>query len=69
MVMITVNYITGDIRDTKGANKAMGIKGTPDGYMWHHVEHTKILIAIPRDLHDAIKHTGGRATNKVGVKK
>ena len=36
---------------------------TPTGYVWHHVENSTELQLIPKDLHDAIRHTGGRATN------
>ena len=60
-----LDNITGDSTiDNRVANKAMGIKDLPKEYTWHHVEHSKKMIAIPRDLHEAIRHTGGSATNK-----
>lgn len=31
---------------------------------WHHVEDSKTLIAIPKDLHAAVGHTGGSAIYK-----
>ena len=46
------------------ANKKAKLKETPDEMVWHHVENSTILQLIPKDLHDAVKHTGGRATNK-----
>ena len=61
---VELENITGGKRDHVNANKAMGIKDLPKGYMWHHVEHSKRMIAIPRDLHKAVPHTGGSATNK-----
>lgn len=33
-----------------------GIDGT-----WHHIENTTILIKLPREVHNFIKHTGGAA--------
>lgn len=62
---VELDSLSGDNKlDFKKANKAMGVEGTPDGCTWHHVEDTKTLIAIPSDLHDAIRHTGGRAVQK-----
>ena len=45
--------------DSGKANKAVGYKETPDGYTWHHHEDGKTMELVPKDLHDAIKHTGG----------
>jgi len=50
--------------DISKANKKAKLKETPDEMVWHHVENSTILQLIPKDLHDAVKHTGGRATNK-----
>jgi hypothetical protein len=61
---VELDKITGDhYTDTKLANKAMGVKEEPDGFTWHHVEDAKTMILIPTDLHDAVRHTGGRAVN------
>jgi RHS repeat-associated protein len=50
--------------DISKANKMAGYtNGTPAGMVWHHVENSTILQLIPKDLHDAVKHTGGRATD------
>ncbi|WP_341751166.1 HNH endonuclease [Candidatus Tisiphia endosymbiont of Piscicola geometra] len=42
----------------KKANKVMGRDRTPEGHLWHCVEDGNTLIAIPTDLHKAVKHTG-----------
>ena len=34
----------------------------PLGYTWHHHHDGKSMHLVPRDLHDAVKHTGGVAT-------
>jgi A nuclease of the HNH/ENDO VII superfamily with conserved WHH len=31
------------------------------GYVWHHVEDGETLMLIPKDLHNAVRHTGGSA--------
>jgi len=31
---------------------------------WHHIENTKALQLIPKDLHQAVRHFGGRSTMK-----
>ncbi len=41
---------------------------TPKGYTWHHVEDGKTLILIPTDLHDAVRHTGGAALIRKGIR-
>ena len=57
----------GDNRpDAKLANEAVGLKGTPDGYVWHHVEDGKTMQLIPKDIHDAFPHTGGASIIRNG---
>lgn len=34
----------------------------PADYTWHHVENSTKLQLIPSDVHETIRHTGGRAT-------
>jgi hypothetical protein len=55
--------LTGSRRaDELLANKAAGFKGDPpDTYTWHHVEDEGKMMLVPRDLHGAVGHTGGRA--------
>ncbi|WP_080484592.1 HNH endonuclease [Pseudomonas syringae] len=43
------------------ANKAVGLNSTPDRYVWHHVENAKAMQLIPKDIHNATRHTGGAA--------
>ncbi|PIA78152.1 hypothetical protein BFR04_07945 [Gaetbulibacter sp. 4G1] len=49
--------------DFAQANKMAGYSETPAGYTWHHVENSTKLQLVPTDLHQAVRHTGGRATN------
>ena len=49
--------------DFSNANKLAGFKETPSRYTWHHVENSTKLQLVPTDLHTAVRHTGGRATN------
>ena len=53
----TGNYAT----DAAAANKAANLPRTPGGYVWHHVEDAEILVLIPREIHNAVRHTGGSA--------
>ena len=56
---------TGDrAKDFRLADKAMGWTKRPDGYTWHHAEDGRTLQLIPRDLHLAVRHTGGHAVIK-----
>ena len=54
---LTGKYAT----DAAMANAAVGLKSTPVGYVWHHVEDGKTMILIPQNIHNAVKHTGGAA--------
>ena len=51
--------------DAKLANAQVGLKYTPLGYVWHHVEDMRTMILIPQDLHSlamgGMRHTGGAA--------
>ena len=53
--------------DFTAANKAVGLKETPGGYTWHHVEDGRTMILVPTDLHQAVRHTGGAALTKKGL--
>jgi hypothetical protein len=50
--------------DERIANRKAGLKKTPEGYTWHHVEDTRTMLLVPTDLHDAVKHTGGVAVDR-----
>lgn len=50
-------------KDFEMANEAAGYSKTPENYTWHHVENSTKLELVPTDLHTAVPHTGGRATN------
>ncbi|WP_175282092.1 HNH endonuclease [Candidatus Odyssella thessalonicensis] len=55
--------------DNKLANQAAGFSETPSGYTWHHHENGTTMQLVPRDLHNAIGHTGGVAIIKSKEKK
>ena len=46
------------------ADKAAGFKERPANYTWHHHHDGKTMLLVPRDIHDAVKHTGGVAIVK-----
>jgi A nuclease of the HNH/ENDO VII superfamily with conserved WHH len=52
-------------------DKAAKLDETPRRYTWHHLEDGKSMILVPRDLHDAVKHSGGvsRYKHNTGVGK
>ena len=59
---VEITGLTGNYaKDAAMANKAAGFPRTPDGFVWHHVEDAITMQLIPKDLHDAVRHTGGAA--------
>lgn len=64
---VEIDGLTGNYaKDAALANKAAGLKKTPDGYVWHHVEDGRTLQLVPQDIHNAVKHTGGAAVIRNG---
>jgi hypothetical protein len=59
---VEIEYTGSRSADFTAANKKAGLRRTPDGQTWHHVEDGKTMILVPTDLHDAVKHSGGVAT-------
>ena len=51
-------------KDERKANKKVGLKSTPEGYTWHHVEDGVTMQLVPSNLHGNIPHTGGVAAKK-----
>ncbi|XXY20357.1 RHS repeat-associated core domain-containing protein [Sorangium sp. So ce216] len=59
---VEIEGLTGNYaRDAAMANRAVGLKATPDGYVWHHVEDARTMLLVPRDIHQTARHTGGAA--------
>jgi hypothetical protein len=59
---VHVDGMTGDrVHDADLANHAAKRRETPADYVWHHVEDGRTMELVPRDLHDAARHTGGAA--------
>lgn len=57
--------LTGSMRaDEKLANSAAGLPKTPNTHVWHHNEELGVMELIPKDLHSAVRHTGGQAGYK-----
>ena len=56
---IQIEYTGNRSADFQAANKAAKLKETPEDYTWHHLEDGKSMILVPRDLHKAVKHSGG----------
>jgi len=53
--------------DFKMANEALGLKSTPKGYTWHHVEDGMTMMLVPSDVHSAVRHTGGASLINKGL--
>ena len=51
-------------RDALKANEALGLSDTPDAYVWHHAEDGRTRQLVPKDLHKAVRHTGGGRCNR-----
>jgi len=52
--------------DAAMANKAVGLKSTPENMVWHHVEDGRTMLLVQRDIHQAARHTGGAAVIRAG---
>ncbi len=61
-VQVKVDNLSGNRKaDELKANKRVGLGGTPKGYTWHHHQDTQTMMLIPKDIHNAVRHTGGAA--------
>ena len=68
---VKITIIDGATKDFSLADKVAGYtraKPRPKNMTWHHVDELGNMQLVPRDLHDAIRHTGGVARNKEIVK-
>jgi HNH/ENDO VII superfamily nuclease/type VII secretion system ESX-1 substrate len=64
---VHVDGLTGDrTHDADLANAKAKRTETPQNYVWHHVEDGRTMELVPRDLHDAARHTGGAAAIENG---
>ena len=65
---VEVKGLTGNYAIDAGmANRAAGLKGTPKGYVWHHVEDGRTMQLIPRSVHRTVGHSGGASIIKKGA--
>ena len=53
--------------DAALANAKVGLKSTPEGCVWHHVEDGKTMQLIPQDIHQHFPHTGGASGLRNGT--
>jgi hypothetical protein len=64
---VEINGLTGDYAtDEALANNAAGFDATPDDYVWHHVEDGTTMQLVPKEIHSAVRHTGGSAVIRNG---
>jgi hypothetical protein len=60
--------LTGDYsKDFLAADKAAGFNKNnprPTDHTWHHHQNAGYMQLVPKDLHSAIKHTGGMAVTR-----
>jgi filamentous hemagglutinin len=45
--------------DERLANLAAGLKETPKDYVWHHHQDCETMLLVPKDIHRAVRHSGG----------
>lgn len=55
-------------KDVSQANKAIGLRKTPEGYTWHHLQDGDNMILVDRNVHDCtiggFPHTGDVSITK-----
>lgn len=61
-VRVELKGLTGNYTKVAAiANRAAGLKSTPKNMVWHHVEDGKTMLLIPKEIHQAVRHTGNAA--------
>jgi HNH/ENDO VII superfamily nuclease len=55
------HFVGNTTSDMTAANRMAGIPHEPAGWVWHHHQDTQTMQLVPIDLHDAVRHAGGRA--------
>jgi RHS repeat-associated protein len=59
---VNIGSFSSDTADFKKADEiatSRGVTIDKRKYVWHHDQKNGILLLVPRDIHDAVKHTGG----------
>jgi hypothetical protein len=62
---IRIKFSRDSNRDIRLSNKLLNYKKTPEGYTWHHHHDGETMMLVPKELHDAVRHTGGNAMTKL----
>ena len=65
---VKINMTGKNYKDVSQANKAIGLRKTPEGYTWHHLQDGENMILVDRNVHDCtiggFPHTGGVSITK-----
>lgn len=61
---VEINVTGNNHIDFPLADKAAGFSSRPAGYTWHHHHDGKGMYLVPKDIHKAVRHTGGVAAVK-----
>lgn len=61
---VEITYTGSRSSDSAAATAKAGFTEVPARYTWHHSEELGRMYLVPKDLHAAVKHTGGVATHK-----
>jgi hypothetical protein len=61
---VEIEYTGSRRADFAAANKKAMLDKTPKNWTWHHAEDMKTMYLVPKDLHKAVKHSGGVAKYK-----
>lgn len=64
LASVEIQYSNNRDKDFATANAAAGFKSTPEGYTWHHVEDTKTMQLVLKNIHKLFPHTGGFSVYK-----
>jgi hypothetical protein len=58
---VQITFSGDSAKDIRLANKLSGYKSTPQNLIWHHNHDAQTMYLIPKDIHNAVRHTGGDA--------
>jgi hypothetical protein len=59
--LVFENGFSGRRADAAAANAHFNLPKLPETHTWHHHQDGKTLLAVPKDMHDAVRHAGGIA--------
>jgi hypothetical protein len=65
-VKVNIGKFRSRLLDAIEANKAKGLRRTPDGYTWHHHQDGRTMQLVKSAEHSGTPHTGGHAISQSG---